>query len=194
MMARLFIGVPIESVIIEKAVKHWKKEPLLNGNLLNWVEPENWHMTLFFLGNQDISVIALLQQILEESFCTVQPFNASANLLGVFPRQHDPKVLWLGIDNLQLLLPGYLRMGELLLQNGFTFNNKPLTPHLTLARIKRLATNYSFESFLTKNRQLHFGSFAVNRVVLYESVLNVRGSVYEHLYVKYLKVGQEEKI
>jgi len=194
MMARLFIGVPIESSVIEKEVKRWRNEPFLNSNRMNWVEPENWHMTLCFLGNQDISAIALLQQILEESFCTVQPFSATANLLGIFPSRHDPKVLWVGIDNLQLLLPAYSRMGELLLQNGFTFNNKPLTPHLTLARIKRLATNYSFESFLTKNRQLHFGSFAVNRVVLYESVLNVRGSVYKHLYIKYLKVGQEEKI
>jgi len=89
-------------------------------------------------------------------------------------------------------LPGYLRMGELLLQNGFTFNNKPLTPHLTLARIKRLATNDSFESFLTKNRELHFGSFAISRVVLFESILNVRGSIYKPLYFKLLGSDQEE--
>lgn len=192
MMARLFIGIPIESFILEKEVNHWRNEPFLNSNLLKWVEPENWHMTLFFLGNQDISAISLLQQILEESFCKVQSFIASANLLGVFPSQSDPKVLWIGIDNLQLLLPGYLRMGELLLQNGFTFNNKPLTPHLTLARIKRLATNDSFESFLTKNRELHFGSFAISRVVLFESILNVRGSIYKPLYFKLLGSDQEE--
>jgi len=194
MMTRLFIGVPIESVIIEQEVKRWRNEPLLNRNFLKWVEPENWHMTLFFLGNQDISAIALLQQILEESFSTVPPFSATANLLGVFPTQRDPKVLWIGIDNLQLLLPAYLRMGELLLQNGFNFNNKPLTPHLTLARIKRLATNDSFESFLTQNRELNFGSFAISRVVLFESILSVHGSVYKPLYVKFLGSGQEEAI
>jgi len=161
---------------------------------LNWVEPENWHMTLFFFGNQNLSAIGLLQQILEESFGTVQPFSASANLVGVFPSKRNPKVLLLGIDNLQLLLPGYFRMAELLKQNGFAFNNKPLTAHLTVARIKRVVNNHSFESFLTQNRQSSFGSFAISRVVLYKSILNLSGPVYKPVYVKLLGDGQKETI
>lgn len=43
-------------------------DPLLNSNLLNWVNPVNWHITLFFLGNTPKSLIALLKQLTEESF------------------------------------------------------------------------------------------------------------------------------
>jgi len=192
MVKRLFIGIPIQSETVEFVVKSWMNDPLFSHSLLNWVKPENWHITLFFLGNQQISGIALLQQIIEESLFSVPAFSAQLNGVETFLQKHIPKVLWLGLENLQLMLPAYSRIGELLLQNRFNFNNIPLRPHLTVARIKRLENCASFESFLSQNREVSFGSVAINRVVLYESVTTLKGTVYNPLFVKNLEAKNNE--
>lgn len=193
MVKRLFIGVSIKSETVELVVKLWMNEPL-SHSLLNWVKPENWHITLFFLGNQQISDITLLQQIIEESFLSVSAFNAKLYGVGTFFYKHNPKVLWLGLENIQVMLPPHSRMGELLLQNGFTFSNNPLRPHLTVARIKRLENSTSFQSFLSQNREVSFGSVAINHVILYESVLTSKGPVYNPLFVKNLEAKNKEEI
>ena len=194
MVKRLFVGIPIKSETVELLVKSWMNEPLFSHGLLNWVKPEDWHITLFFLGNQQISDITLLQQIIEESFLSVSAFNAQLCGVGTFLCKHNPKVLWLGLENLQLMLPAYSRMGELLLQNGFTFSNNPLRPHLTVARIKRLENYGSFNSFLFQNREVSFGSVAINHVILYESVLTSNGPVYNPLFVKNLDAKNKKEV
>ena len=93
MIARLFIGVPVESATVGQVVKTWRNDLLLNHSRMNWVKPENWHITLFFLGNQQISSFALLQRLIEESFCSVKVFSTQVIGIGVFPGQGKPKVL-----------------------------------------------------------------------------------------------------
>ena len=190
MIARLFIGVPIESEIVLQQVRKWRADELLNRNLLNWVKPENWHVTLYFLGNQPISLINILSRVIEESFFDVQTFNALVDGLGVFPHEHNPKVLWSGFDNLQPIIPAYLRMGELLKQHEITFSTQLFKPHLTLARIKGLDQSPYFDSFLSSWKQSAFGSVPIDRIVLYESVSTPKGPVYQPLFVKTLEKGQ----
>lgn len=186
MMKRLFIGVPIESKIAAQLSETWSNDRLLNQNRLIWTKPENWHITLFFLGNTQEFLIDLLSQLIEESFSQTQAFNTQLTGTGVFPNTHNPKVLWLGLENLQLLMPAFAQLGDLLLQNGLSPGNKPLKPHLTLARIRSLGNRSSFESLLKEYQQFNFGSVAINRVALYESTLTPIGPDYKQLFVKEL--------
>ena len=183
MIARLFIGVPVESATVGQVAKTWRNDLLLNHSRMNWVKPENWHITLFFLGNQQISSIALLQRLIEESFCAVKVFSTQVIGIGVFPGQSKPKVLWIGLENLEMLMPARNMLGELLLKNGFAVDKKPLKPHLTLARMKSPGHSSYFDSFLTHNRQFSFGPVSINRIVLYESILSLNGPVYKPLFV-----------
>jgi len=188
MVARIFIGIPIVSETIELNVKSWRNDPLLNLNLINWVKPENWHITLFFLGNQQFSVVPLLQHFINESFNSVNASNTNMIGLGVFSNKNNPKVLWIGLENIQYLMLAYYHLAELLTQNRIVSDNKPLKPHLTVARIKRIEDSASFESFLTQNQQFHFGSVAINKVVLYESISTICGPVYNPLFVRELEI------
>jgi 2'-5' RNA ligase len=187
MMKRLFIGLPIESEIAAKHTETWKNDRLLNQNRMSWAKPENWHITLFFLGVTPESGIALLQQLIAESFNADQAFSTQLSGVGIFPHERNPKVLWLGLENLELLMPAYAQLGDLLRQNGFSFDNKPLKPHLTLARIKSFGNAATFESLLKQYRQFNFGKVAINRVVLFESNLTPNGPVYKPLFVKWLE-------
>jgi len=185
-MKRLFIGVPIQSDKATKQAGIWKNDRKLNSNQLNWTKPENWHITLFFLGDTPISKIALLQNLIEESFKNTKAFNTELIGLGVFPNTLNPKVLWLGLEDIQTLMPAHCQLGDLLLQNGFSFDDKPLKPHLTLARIKYLANRPVFDFLLNDYKEYSFGSVKIDRIVLYESILTQQGPIYNPLFEKQL--------
>jgi RNA 2',3'-cyclic 3'-phosphodiesterase len=186
MLKRLFIGVPIHSAKASQFAAFWKNDRQLNCNQLNWTKPENWHITLFFLGNTSISKIALLQNLIGESFKNMGAFNTELIGLGVFPNTINPKVLWLGMDNIQPLMPARNQLVDLLLQKGFSFDSKPLKPHLTLARIKHLNNRPVFDSLLNEFRQKTFGTVEIDRIVLFESILTQQGPVYKPLFEKLL--------
>jgi len=187
MMKRLFIGIPVVSEKAVGQVQAWRTEPELEGTVLKWTKPENWHLTLIFLGNTPESLIDQLQNLIVESFAEVSAFQTRISGIGVFPNTHNPKVLWLGVENIQPLMPGYNRLTELLRQNDFSSDNKPLKPHLTLARIRNSYHNNSIESMIEKYQNADFGSVIIQRVVLFESILTPEGPVYKPLFVKKLK-------
>lgn len=185
-MKRLFIGIPIESLKSVRQVEVWKKDPQLNQNVLNWTTPGNWHITLFFLGNTEESAIPVLQQLIDESFSKIQAYQAELRGVGVFPNTHNPKVLWLGLEDLQPLMAAYSKLGELLQQNGFSFDQKPLKPHLTIARVKRADNPSAFQLLLTEYQETVFDEVNVNKVVLFESISTPAGPIYNPLFQKQL--------
>ncbi len=185
-MKRLFIGIPIESPRSVRQVESWGKDTPLNRNVLNWTIPENWHITLFFLGSTTELAVPLLQRLIEESFSKIQAYQTELRGVGVFPNTNNPKVLWLGLANLQPLMPAYLRLGELLQQNGFSFDQKPLKPHLTLARVKRTDNPSAFQSLLKEYQDAVFDQVDMNKVVLFESITTPVGPIYKPLFEKQL--------
>ena len=185
-MKRLFIGIPIESLKSVRQVEVWKKDPQLNQNVLNWTTPGNWHITLFFLGNTEESTIPVLQQLIDESFSKIQAYQAELRGVGVFPNTHNPKVLWLGLEDLQPLMAAYSKLGELLQQNGFSFDQKPLKPHLTIARVKRADNPSAFQLLLIEYQETVFDEVNVNKVVLFESISTPAGPIYNPLFQKQL--------
>jgi len=158
----------------------------LNSNLISWTKFGNWHITLYFLGDTAISQIALLQQLIDVSFDETRAFGTELNGVGVFPDTGKPKVLWIGLKELQSMLPAHEKLGELLRQNGFAFDNKPLKPHLTLGRMKLLKDRQAFEKLLKDYWKFRFDNVSIDRIVLYESILTQQGPVYKPLFVKQL--------
>lgn len=185
-MKRLFIGIPILSETAVKAADRWRRNPELNLNRLVWTKPSNWHITLFFLGATPEQQVPILEQMIDEAFSPVQPITTELSGVGVFPEKGKPRVLWIGLDNLQALFPAYDLLGELLLKGGFIFDPKPLKPHLTLARVKSLTYQTSLEALLGEYQSFHFGMVDINRVTLFESVSTTTGVLYQPLFEKWL--------
>lgn len=185
-MKRVFIAVPIVSEAAFQIASNWRHDRHLNVNRLKWANPETWHITLLFLGDTPETEIDLLQRLIDESFSAIQGFITKLNGVGVFPNPNNPKVLWLGLESLQPLMSAYEQLCDLLRQNGFSFDNKPLKPHLTLARIKSLGTRSSFDALMNEYQQFSFGTVAINRVVLFESIITPTGPVYKPLFVRWL--------
>jgi len=185
-MKRLFIGIPIVSEKAVQLAEIWRNDQFLNQTRMSWVKPDNWHITLFFLGDTPESAVDLLQQMIDESFSRVETSISGLSGVGVFPNNHNPKVLWLGLDNFEFLMPAYTILREMLTQNGFLYDNKSLKPHLSLARVRNQDHRTSFEPWLNEYRHFNFGPVTLSRVVLFESILTPQGSVYKPLFVKEL--------
>jgi len=185
-MKRLFIGIPIESTKSVQQVELWKEDACLNRNVLNWTIPGNWHITLFFLGSTEESAIPLLQQLIEESFRDVKAYQTELMGVGVFPNTHNPKVLWLGLEDIQPIISAYSQLGESLQQNGFSFDQKPLKPHLTIARVKKTNHPSAFQSLLDKYQKTVFDRIEIKSVALFESISTSDGPVYRPLFIKQL--------
>lgn len=186
-MKRIFIGIPVESEQAAGQVEKWKYEPELNGYILKWTKPANWHITLIFLGNTPETTIDLLQSLISKSFAKVPAFKTEIAGIGVFPNTRNPKVLWLGVENLQPLMSGYFSLAEMLQQHGFSLENKPFKPHLTLARMRNSAQGSPITSMIEKHQNSCFGSVEIKNVILYESISTNDGPVYTPLFVKKLK-------
>jgi len=92
--------------------------------------------------------------------------------------------LWLGLQTLNPVVNAYQQLGELLRQNDFAFDEKPLKLHLTIARIKSIENSAAIRFIQEQYSGFSFGSSAIDRIVLFESILTQEGPVYKPLFVK----------
>jgi len=183
-MKRLFIGIPIAGDNAQLVVSEWHDYFSFNSNRLAWTKPSNWHITLVFLGSYPESDIDQLNLIINEAFNDSKAYQTQLNGVGVFPDKRKPNVLWLGLQNIHPLEDSYEKLVHLLQKNNFIFDQKPLRPHLTVARIKVLSNRISFNELLDQYKDFNFGQTEIDRVVLYESISTTDGVVYIPLYEK----------
>ncbi|MFI9363288.1 RNA 2',3'-cyclic phosphodiesterase [Kitasatospora sp. NPDC053057] len=101
---------------------------------LRWNRIEDWHITLAFLGEQPSTAVPLLQSALAGPVASHPALRLSLRGGGHF----DERLLWSGIDGdlegLHLLAAA---VREVVRSCGIQFRDRPLRPHLTLARARR---------------------------------------------------------
>ncbi|MFD4658878.1 RNA 2',3'-cyclic phosphodiesterase [Kitasatospora sp. NPDC058444] len=101
---------------------------------LRWNRIEDWHITLAFLGEQPSTVVPLLRSALAGAAASHPALHLGLRGGGHF----DQRLLWSGIDGdldgLHLLAAD---VRDLVRSCGIEFRDRPLRPHLTLARSRR---------------------------------------------------------
>ncbi|MBT2442775.1 RNA 2',3'-cyclic phosphodiesterase [Streptomyces sp. ISL-36] len=106
--------------------------------LMRWNRIEDWHITLAFLGELPATTVPSLRPPLAELAATRPPLELALRGSGHF----DERVLWSGIDGdldgLHTLATDVRAVVE---ECGVPFAGRPLRPHLTLARARRVDTS-----------------------------------------------------
>jgi RNA 2',3'-cyclic 3'-phosphodiesterase len=174
---RLFVAVPLPDRVRGELASHIGRSlgpEHLPGRV---VAPENWHITLRFLGDTDRrardTVVAVLR-----SADLGSPFDLEFTSMGAFPKAERARVLWVGTGE------GATRLRELAadaeraaIAAGLDAERKPFAAHLTLSRLK-----YETDVARLLARIPPFGvAAAVDRVVLFRSRLSREGATYEVL-------------
>ncbi|MBD3917488.1 RNA 2',3'-cyclic phosphodiesterase [Paenibacillus sp. PR3] len=102
-----------------------------------WVHPMDMHVTLQFLGDVPKERIRDIDAALRARASRISwpGLNVGVKGLGVFGRPERPSVLWAGIEADRTVLDGlYQAVVESMITVGFEPEQRPYSPHLTLAR------------------------------------------------------------
>jgi 2'-5' RNA ligase len=152
---------------------------------VKWVDPNNIHLTLKFLGNVAAGRIDEIGQAMTESVRGTSPFSLEVKELGVFPNSRRVQIVWVGVSGeLEKLSRLQQRIESGLEKLGFAPENRRFTPHLTLARLRDRATPQEREKLGQLIAETEFEaaqSFTVNSVKLIKSQLTREGPIYSQL-------------
>lgn len=147
-----------------------------------WVSPENIHLTLKFLGNVDTDRIEKIKNILDEISKQTKPFYLHLAEIGAFPKLDYPRVLWVGIDeggNETIEIANKLE--DALERIGFQKENRPFSPHLTLARIRSPKNRDKLKALVEQNAFISKNKLYVDKLALFKSTLTPKGSIYSKI-------------
>ncbi len=149
---------------------------------VKWVETDNLHLTLVFLGNIAPDKIPHLIEAMHTAAAGVRPFTVKVHGLGVFPNPHRPQVVWAGLEgDINLLGQLQQQLAAALEPLGFKPDTRPFRPHLTLGRVRDRASAAERETLGRAVTALDAGagrSFRVDALHLIRSQLNRDGPVY----------------
>jgi 2'-5' RNA ligase len=152
---------------------------------IKWVDPENIHLTLKFLGNVAADKVDAIAEAMTEAVQGTAPFPLKISELGVFPNPRKVQIVWVGVGGELERLAGLQRRIESALEKlGFAAEKRRFTPHLTLARLRDQATASEREGLGRLIGQTEFdsaGEFGVDSVKLIKSQLTREGPIYTTL-------------
>jgi 2'-5' RNA ligase len=183
---RAFIAVDLDPQVIDNirlAIGQLKK--LIPT--IRWVPPKNFHLTLRFLGSIEETLIDSIGAVLSNELCPFPRLSINAKGLGVFPDLRRPRILWVGLEG-NALTTLAARVESALQPLGFAAEQRPFTPHLTIGRWRQFDRSpKTVGEALASWRNREFGESAVDKIVLYQSVLKPEGRIYQTLAIVALK-------
>jgi RNA 2',3'-cyclic 3'-phosphodiesterase len=176
-MKRTFIAVNIKAgeelvKMVSKLVTELKNESI------KWVDINQMHMTLAFLGDTEDETIEQVSAMLKLQCNGFGEINFMISELGVFRNISDPRVIWAGIKSIGKLEDLYNEIKEGLNRIGVKTEERQFNPHLTIGRVKWLKDRSVLERLIEQYKKTIFQESSISEVVLYESILQKSGSLY----------------
>jgi RNA 2',3'-cyclic 3'-phosphodiesterase len=117
------------------ALAEWAKA--LHGlpfNYKEWVHEKDFHITLKFLGGVADKQLVELNQKLEVGKTSLSPFTLKGDHVGTFGSPKEPRVLWAGVEADKPLFKNQSIVDQICSKSGFSKENRPYRPHITIAK------------------------------------------------------------
>jgi 2'-5' RNA ligase len=176
---RLFIAVDVPDAVKTKLAGDVARFRDLVPQA-RWTRSDGWHVTLKFLGMTWPRLVETVSAAVKEVAAEASAFSSAITHLGAFPSPGRARVIWAGLsdpDERFVALAG--RLDELLAEE-FDAEQRPLTPHLTLARLNPPRDIREFAPDLV-GTSVASEPFEVVGLVLYQSRLSPKGATYQPL-------------
>ncbi len=168
-MPRLFTGLEIPSVVA-------KSLAIMRGGLpgARWIDPENYHITLRFIGDIDDALARDIASLLGR----VQrgAFELRLDGLSSFGGR-KPRAVVAPVKQVPQLMELQAEQERLLQRLGLEPEGRKYTPHVTLARL-RDSSSHQVAEYLAARGHYRSTSFHVTRFVLFSSRSSVGGGPY----------------
>lgn len=181
-MKRLFIAVDVRGNTDFNS-NFDKIRDRLKGEAIKWTKPENTHITLVFLGDTDETRINVIENILRERCSGFGNFEIILRSIGVFRNLSDARIIRADIHSADKLIELNSAISTDLRNAGFSIENRPFSPHLTIGRIKSLKNRNALEELIDEYRDVELQKIEVDNIILYESILKQSGPEYKPISI-----------
>jgi 2'-5' RNA ligase len=188
---RLFLALDIDDDIRERitlfvdGVRNFAPDA-------RWMQPESLHVTLKFIGEQPEAIVEKIKQ----AMATVSAASTQIHFrgYGFFPTSKSARVFWIGMASGPELVALAAAIDDTMPSLGIPKEDRPFSPHITLARGRRASgsprisskdgPSRTFQRLQEKLSALsvpEFGTMTPREFFLYQSHLSPKGSKYTKL-------------
>ncbi|MEM6666044.1 MAG: RNA 2',3'-cyclic phosphodiesterase [Pseudomonadota bacterium] len=159
-MPRLFVALALPDAVRTRL-------SFLRGGLpgARWIDPENFHITLRFIGDVDGDVAEDAAAALTR--VDAEPFPLTLTGLGSFGHGR-PHSIWAGVDPSTPLVALQDSIERTLQHAGLAPDPRKFTPHVTLARLRGVRPD-EVARYLEEQGGVDGGTVHVSRFVLFSS-------------------------
>ncbi len=189
MKRRLFLGLEIDpdfQNIIFSAVAALKSKT----TSFRWVQKENLHLTIRFLGGIEESKIDKIREVLAGPMASFTPFSIGFSELGGFPNLKKCRVLWIGVEKgNEACLQLKKISDDSLIRFGFPKEPENFIPHVTLARSK--TNGEVFLDLLDRQifTEMKKSQILIKKMTLFQSELKPSGALHTNLFDLHFKAA-----
>lgn len=167
---RLFVALSLPDEVREQLA-------LLEDRLpgARWVPPENFHITLRFIGEVDGGQAEDIDAELTSLYG--EGFELSLAGLGHFGEGSKTRALYARVEPTEPLLRLQQKVEQALQRTGCAPEGRKYKPHVTLARFRN-GGGLELERYLVRHSLFRSAPFLVTDFVLYQSFLSGEGAIY----------------
>jgi len=176
---RTFIAVEIFRDI-RSNIERWIRSLQHKVNGVKWVETQNLHVTLKFLGDVAADDLPEITNTVMKATSQVEPFTLELFGSGAFPNMKAPRTIWIGCrDGAKQLTRLAMAIEDALSRLDFPKEARPFSPHLTIGRAKQKVADMT--PLLTSGQAESFGQCSISEASLFSSDLTRSGPIYKKL-------------
>jgi 2'-5' RNA ligase len=178
---RVFIAIDIDDKI-RKAIANLQKQldskvDIRKGDV-KWVEPENIHLTLKFLGEIEDEQLATVCEILKQVAALHKNFTLDIETVGSFGGR-SAKVVWVGArKGADELITLQKDLDDRLEEAGHPKEEREFSAHLTLCRVRNPKAGFKLADVCKAFSDYKLGSISADAVRIYQSQLTPAGPIY----------------
>lgn len=187
---RTFIAIELPQEVKNVLVKLQGRLRKTGGDV-KWVQPDNIHLTLKFLGEIDEKKLNKINLILDKIAGNNSCFQISFSTLGVFPKMSSPRIIWVGIEKGDMETKKIAsELEEEIEKIGIAKEDRPFSSHITIGRVKSALNRQMLAQELNQLKDYCAENklqFKAERITLFKSTLLPVGAVYEPLKAINLK-------
>ena len=183
---RVFIAIEFPQSLQDSIERQTARlRQTLGDQIIRWVQPQNLHLTLKFIGEISTSHLEFLKQLVAQEGASHRAFELQVGGLGSFPNAQKPSILWAGLHSPPELvsLQKSVEMGAARL--GYEREDREFSPHLTLGRVRPNVSSTERQKIKAALGAIQLGSISPTRVDsihLFESELHPSGPIYTKLF------------
>jgi len=178
---RVFIAIDIDEAI-KKALADLQSELRSKIDIkksdAKWVNPNNVHLTLKFLGEIKDEQVVDVCNITKDVAGRHNSFDIDVETVGHFGGR-SARVLWVGVgETCDQLLALQEDLERQLASAGWPKENRKFSGHLTLCRVRNSKAGFKLAQLTEEYKDFKIGTMPADSVCVYQSQLTPKGPIY----------------